>query len=71
VDFRSFAEARDYVHKLGIKNQTEWYDYCKSGRKPDDIPMAANDVYKKEWKGFGDWLGTGTIASRFLADNSY
>jgi hypothetical protein len=64
VKFRPFAEAREFVHRQGIKNQSERYEYCKSGKKPEDIPMAANDVYRKEWKGFGDWLGTGTIASR-------
>ena len=32
-------------------------------RKPKDIPKAAHQTYKKDWKGYGDWLGTGTIAS--------
>jgi len=64
VKFRPFVEARGYVHALNLKNQGEWYEYCKSGKKPEDIPMAANLVYRKEWKGFGDWLGTGTIATQ-------
>jgi hypothetical protein len=28
-------------------------------------------VYKKDWKGFGDWLGTGTIASYNIKYRSY
>ena len=59
-----FEEARNYVHKLCLKNYKEWSTYCKSGKKPDNIPMAANDIYKKEWQGFGDWLGTGVQSTR-------
>ena len=56
--YRSFKEARAFVRSLGLKGQKEWNDYCKSGNKPDDIPR--NGIhYKKEWKGIGDWLGTG------------
>ena len=29
--------------------------------KPQDIPSHP-DTYKDEWKGMGDWLGTGSIA---------
>jgi adenylate cyclase class IV len=61
--FRSFEEAREFVRKLGLKNQKEWLEYCKSGDKPDDIPSNPNATYKKEWKGFGDWTGTGNIAA--------
>jgi hypothetical protein len=47
VKFRPFAEARDYVHKLGLKSQTQWTKYCDSGQKPPDIPSAPNAVYEK------------------------
>src|SRR5258708_36845066 len=60
--WRSFEEARGYVHKQEIKNQSEWQAYSKSGQKPDDIPADPNRVYKSEFKGYGDWLGTGTLA---------
>ena len=62
--YRSFAEARTFVRALGLKNQTAWYAYCRGGRKPDDIPSNPQNVYAGEWPGLGDWLGTGTIASR-------
>ena len=62
-EFRPFKEARIFVHKLNLKSETEWRKYRKSGKKPDDIPTNPNKTYKnKGWKGFGDWLGTGTIA---------
>jgi len=62
--YRSFFEARNFVRSLGLKKQNEWRNYCKSGNKPDDIPGTPDHVYKKQFKGYGDWLGTGNIASR-------
>ena len=47
--YRSFAEAREFVRSLGLKNQKEWWEYCKSGNKPDDIPANPWTTYK-EWK---------------------
>ena len=46
---------------VGIK---EWKQYCKSGKNPNDIPREPRYVYKsKGWKGMGDWLGTGYVAT--------
>jgi len=61
--FRDFESARKFVHSLGLKSQTEWSVYAKSLQKPNDIPYSPNEVYKKQWKGMGDWLGTGRIAT--------
>jgi superfamily II DNA or RNA helicase len=53
-----FEEAREYVHKLELKSQRKWFEYCKSGEKPKDIPSAANNIYKdKGWKGWPYFLG--------------
>ena len=63
--FLPFKEARTFIHKLKLKNVTEWEEYCKSGKKPNDIPTNPRTTYKLQgWKGLGDWLGTGAIASR-------
>jgi len=59
--FRDFESARKFVHSLGLKSETEWRKYIKSGTKPNDIPSAPNQVYKNQWKGMGDWLGTGNV----------
>jgi superfamily II DNA or RNA helicase len=60
LGWRSFEEAREFVHGLGLKNYTkEWWKYCKSGKKPSDIPSTPHIVYSKEWKGGFDWLGYG------------
>ena len=61
----SFKEARAFVRGLGLKSQAKWNGYCKSGKKPVDIPSTPQAVYANDgWAGLGDWLGTGTIAPR-------
>ena len=68
-NYRSFEEAREFARSLKLRNMDEWTDYCKQGKEglpplPDDIPVAIYNIYRdKGWKGMGDWLGTGTIAS--------
>ena len=62
--YRPFTDAREFARKLELKNQNEWYKYCKSSNKPNDIPFHPEIIYKNEFKGMGDWLGTGTIATK-------
>jgi hypothetical protein len=70
--FRPFEEARTFVRNLGLKSQTEWQDWSKSDNKPDDIPATPSRTYKNEgWRGFGDWLGTGTVASQYRIYRSF
>jgi len=64
VKFQLFKNARDYVHDLQLKNEREWISFCKSNKKPNDIPSVPRRYYTKEWKGLGDWLGTYTIATQ-------
>ena len=62
--YRSFREARAFVRSLHLKTTDEWFNYCKSGKKPSDIPFKPSKVYREAgWAGFGDWLGTGNIAT--------
>jgi len=68
-EYRTFKEARAFVHGLGLKSGTEWRKFCKGelpekGMLPEDIPANPNNTYKdKGWKSMGNWLGTGIIAS--------
>ncbi len=68
-EYRSFREARDFVRKLKLRNNTEWGDFCKGrlsnkGVLPADVPTNPHRTYaKKGWISLGDWLGTGIIAS--------
>ena len=67
--FLPFKEARAFVHSLGLKSGNQWEIYCKDGipeipEKPDFIPASPDKSYAdKGWEGWGDWLGTGTIAN--------
>jgi hypothetical protein len=36
--WRKFEEARKFARSLGLKDTIEWYEYAKSGDRPDDIP---------------------------------
>ena len=61
---REFLKARRFARSLGLKNQTEWRKYCKSDRKPDDIPSGPDrtKAYESQWKGYSDWLGSDFVA---------
>jgi hypothetical protein len=71
IVYRPFKEAQQFVQQLNLKNGKDWTSYCKSGNKPSDIPYNVKKVYKKEWMGMGDWLGTGSIASYNMTYRSF
>ena len=57
-----FEEAREFVHKLGFKGESEWRKYLTSKNRHLNIPSNPRGVYEnKGWVDFGDWLGTGYI----------
>ena len=60
--WRSYDDAKKFVHSLNLKNKDEWEEYCRTDKRPKDVPTGPWDVYKKEWKGWGDYLGTGNVA---------
>jgi len=63
--YRPFKDSRSFVRKQGLKNVVkDWNSYCNSGRLPNDIPRNPQNVYKKEWTSWGDFLGTGRIADQ-------
>lgn len=71
-EYRSFKNARSFVHGLKLKSGAEWREFIKSGRKPSDIPSAPEHTYKDQgWIGWGDWLGTGLVAHRYRQFQSF
>ena len=63
VGMATFQESPRFVRGLGLKSEAEWYEYCKSGKKPADIPANPKQILRESWLGWmGDWLGTGTVA---------
>ena len=70
--YRPFAEAREYARRLGLRNREEWQRHVKSGKKPPDIPANPNQTYRDDgWRGYGDWLGTGLIATHLRVYRSF
>ena len=57
-EYRSFKEARAFARSLSLKSGAEWRDYCRSGKKPTDIPDHPRpNICRRGWAGLGDWLG--------------
>ena len=50
-----FKEARIRVRELAqqhnLKNSTDWSEFVKSGKKPDNIPASPSSYYKKKKSG--------------------
>jgi hypothetical protein len=57
-NIRPFEEAREFARSLKLSSRKGWEDYCRSGQRPQDIPYTPDEVYKDQWKGINDWLGT-------------
>ncbi len=65
--FRPFEAARDFARSLELTGSLQWPLYTQgtlSGKPPlpPDVPRNPRNVYPKQWKGWGDWLGNGNIA---------
>jgi hypothetical protein len=72
INYRSFEDARAFVHALKLKKVKEWKEYCRSGQKPDDIPAGPERMYANQgWKGIGDWIGTGSIYMGIKGNRKY
>ncbi len=59
--YLSYLAAKKFVHKLNINSTTEWYKYCESGKKPSQIPRQVKTVYKNEFEGWDEFLGSNQI----------
>jgi hypothetical protein len=68
--YESYKRARQFVHKLGLRSQQEWKDYCKGKYphlppKPDRIPTTPSRTYEgKGWLGTREWLGSNKSVRR-------
>jgi hypothetical protein len=70
--WRPFEEARDYIRQMGFSGEGEWRVWASSGKRPPDIPSDPAGVYKDDgWVSWGDWVGTGYIATRKRQYKSY
>jgi predicted helicase len=58
IIYKSFYESKNFARKLNLNTVNDWWLFCKSGKKPEDVPRNVQTHYKKEWKGWADFLGT-------------
>jgi hypothetical protein len=58
-----YQQAKAYVQAIGIKTQHEYFNWRKSGERPETIPSAPDKTYF-EFEGWGEFLGTGRIANQ-------
>ena len=50
-----------FVWKLKLKGPKEWWAWCKSDQRPDNIPSTPNRSYRDDgWISLPDWLGYGS-----------
>lgn len=55
--FITFKEAKNFVLKLGLRNEKEWRIWKKRGLLPPNIPAKPEVTYKDSgWKGYVDFL---------------
>lgn len=57
-----FEEAKNHVHRLGLKSLRDWREYQRELDRTTTtwrIPANPRRVYREEWMGWADWLGTG------------
>ena len=71
IIYRSFQSARKFAQKLGLKSRDEWIAHCKLGNNPEDIPVSAGSIYKKDFKGWGDFLGSGNVKPGDVQSRSF
>ena len=51
-----FAEARAKVRLVKLLSQKAWYEYCRSGQRPPNIPSTPHKVYN-DFISYPDFLG--------------
>jgi len=70
-EWKSFEDAKKFAHSLKLKNTGEWFVYWKSHKRPDDIPAGPFQIYKTQWNGWADFLGTGNTTSQQKHEKFY
>lgn len=61
--FREFNEVKTFARQYGFKSRKEWEKWLNGAERPNDIPSNPSKAYANEWKGWGDFLDTGTTAN--------
>ena len=62
-EWMSFEEAKAFIQRQGITNQSEFHLWSKSGKRPKNFPSNPSLIYRNEWTNWGDFLGTGNVST--------
>lgn len=57
IYYYDFRTSKHFVRKVKIKCVKQWENFCKSGKKPRELPSAPNKFYKKEWISWSEFFG--------------
>ena len=68
-EFRSFLASKNFIQSLNLKNLYEYRKIVKKIGEKENIPSHPERIFKKEWNGWGDFLGTGNIAATTKSKN--
>ena len=62
--YKSFEQAREFARSLNLTSSKHWEEYVQINELPKDIPKAPSIFYKEEWIDWGEFLGSGRIATQ-------
>jgi superfamily II DNA or RNA helicase len=62
VEMWPFDKSRGFVQNLKLQSSTEYFKWAGEGLKgvlpkPPEIPVVPRSKYRKQWRGWDDWLG--------------
>ncbi len=58
-NWQEFEKARDWARTLGLKHMSSWRKYWRKHKRPNDIPLNPDMVFKNDgWESWEDWLGS-------------
>jgi hypothetical protein len=62
-EYLNFTDVKKFANSKKIKSKTEWFDYAKKEKLPNNIPLSVDKIYKKAgvWQGWADFLGKNNL----------
>ena len=57
IRYKDFESVKAYAKRLKIQSGDKWREHFLTHKVPADIPKTVQKVFKKEWKGWTDFLG--------------